>query len=165
MKKIANLLLIALLLTSSLSSCKKDDDTFDSHVMFNGTKYTLVEGFYFSQIAGLNYNHYYFFVTDGLSYNETNQNFEGTGDMISITISTQSQTPSGTHNIVGESGYFFGVTFTNGIPSGGEGNNFAGGTITISISGDIYQIDIDGETFGEGALTGQYKGTLTPFEF
>jgi PKD repeat protein len=143
-----------------------------NQIVFNGTKYPLSKGYleYYGDWAGSGtYNFDITLVSDGLTL--TQDGMTGYGNFVYVeswsstpsTLTTGSYTYGTSYYASTYSTWLFGYDYDAGTDTGTVWN-CSGGSMTISINGTIYTIDMD-LVAGENTVNIHYEGTMTLYDY
>ena len=180
-KNLLNLLLLVIIAVF-VGSCK-DDEAPPGSFTIDGTKHTLTKGYaeyQWSYVEGEDtyYNWVAALSSSGISYNETDEEFSGIGDVIlfflAIPNNDSEELPTGTYTFPSDSGdpYIDDIWVALSLDADSEDEpdfavnpeDLTEGEVTITKSGSTYTItfslDFDGEV-----VSGTYKGTIKPVAF
>ncbi len=179
-KKILTIVLIGLFFFAGCKKDKKEDD-FDYYIKYDGKMFRLDKG------AMENYGKYYvddsysidlWFLSEGLKMIEINGEWDhesGKGHIVYFEMNTNSpsQIDNGTYTYDLDETYDAGTFLYGDFTLNYDADHntwetykaFVDGTVTVSRTGDVYEItfnctDEDGKT-----VTGYYKGTLIYYDY
>ena len=183
--KTVKILTFFLVILIIFSGCKKDkdngDETYDYYIKYDGKMYPLDKG------AIENYGHYYvddsynldlWFLSEGLNMIEINGEWDhesGTGHIVYFIMNTNSPSQIDNGNYV----YDEDLTYDAGTFKYGDFTlnydadhntwetykSFTDGTLTVSKSGDVYEITFNCTDEDGKNVTGYYKGTLKYYDY
>ncbi len=172
MKKV---ILFAFLILSSLSftSCSDDDNTKESYAKLNEESYSLKSGLYYSDTNNDGtYETILIIHSEGITYNEANEEFSGQGSLAVIEIDSHaSQDFSGNYNELDDVYVVFYPLYDfdnsgNGRAPAPEHYDLDTFSLSIAKNGDTATINITGEATDEDTNTAlpfnmYYNGNLT----
>jgi hypothetical protein len=175
MKKLFKFYALVLILTSTLSGCKNDDDdSGDNYFNVDNTRYELSGGEIGYEKETTLSGAYW---VDLILYSEgitplSIEEATGKGNILSFILFSSQKTdlPSGVYtynstaqdaNTFSQSAYM--LNFDTATKKSDSESNFKSGTVTIAKSGSVYEITINGTTENGKTITGHYKGILTSY--
>ena len=153
------------------SSCSDDEKDPAGQFTYDGESHNLTKGFgEVDDVTQIGDDIYYdwniLLSSNGISYNEDEDDYVGTGDAVTLWISVLNDDtflPSGTYEYDEDTGDSYGIyiDFNVEIGAGESYEDVDDTSITISKSGDTYTINFT-ITLGDGSeVTGSYNGSIT----